>query len=428
MSEMSQKLGLNRNRERLEEELLHCYDTVPFYKAMMQGMGLSKAELTNAEILSELPLTTKQDFRRNFPKGVLSSIYSLRDTGLVRSPSAGTTTERSLTFEMGTLLLDRAYNCASVNPGQLEAFSRMPRNHVRYSAPNCSDVECANPNSTTEDRRLPDGTLVLPVAHDLMATDESLLDCAIDEIASSQPDLYYMDPTHFAHLLRHYQLRNRKPPKALVLTTFTYNTRLARKRIEAEFSPKDISQLVSMSELGWLAMECPHQRLHLNTDSFVFELINVDGSSGSTSEQPRELCATSLDCGAMPHIRYRTGDLYTYHRAACECGSDRPCVVVEGRLADSVWLESQQLLTTRMVDEAVGAPEWAENYQLVQVAKKRWRLRALTNSQFRRGYEDEVIARLNESLGHKASVEFESVTYIATERSGKFRTIRVGIH
>ena len=68
------------------------------------------------------------------------------------------------------IYLQRAIETISINPVIKEAMTANPRRHIRHAAPNCSDVECANP---TAHHQRPDPTrwtLVLSVYHDMLTT------------------------------------------------------------------------------------------------------------------------------------------------------------------------------------------------------------------------------------------------------------------
>ncbi|WP_330256493.1 GH3 auxin-responsive promoter family protein [Nocardia sp. NBC_00565] len=90
------------------------------------------------------------------------------------------------------------------------------------------------------------------------------------------------------------------------------------------------------SETGTTAVTCEMGSLHLQTQSFVFELHDeratrlVDGAVGDTGE----LVVTTLDLPARPLVRYRTGDLVEVTGIPCVCGLATPVVRTLGREQD----------------------------------------------------------------------------------------------
>ena len=417
--------------DRFMEEFEYAYENVPFYKKHLAKSGIVPDEITDVSDIKRIPHTEKKDYRKNFPIGVIAKGYTLSDDGLVKSQSSGTTGERLITFEVGMLLLDRAVSCSEIREEVEEAFTKVPRKICRYAAPNCSDVECANPNSTQEDRMLSDGTLVLPVYHDLLTTSDKLIDRALDEICSYQPDLYYIDPTHFAFLVKEARKRGVALPNAPIVATYTATTPLNKQQIiDAfhHFGHDDVvfSELVSSSEMGWLGLGCEEGHIHLNTEAYFMELLK-DGRD-VTEGEIGELYISSLDNGAIPHLRYKTGDTFKYLGDACECGLDGPIVQWAGRVSDYIQLPDGRTLSPYFIYRAVAAPQWLELYQLTQLKPDTYELQLMVNAQFQAGDEQDVLKELHTVLGEQAHITVNRVPYISTERSGKFQCVKSNLN
>jgi phenylacetate-CoA ligase len=410
------------------KEVQYAYDNVSHYKRKLDGLGIDPKSITSKVDIERLPYTEKVDYRKNFPMGVLAKGFALNHPMLVKTQSSGTTGERLTTVEIGMLLLQRAMCCTGINKGISVAFNKKDRKICRYAAPNCSDVECANPNSVMEDRLLPDGTLVLPVYHDLMTTSPKMIDQAIEEILRYQPDLFYVDPTHFCFLLRHFKRKGVTPPVIPVVTSYSAATRVSKRQIMAYYSQQDhFAELVSSSEMGWFAMNCPHGNLHLNDDSFFFEFSQPDGQAAKAGEMA-ELCISSIDQGALPHMRYRTGDMVRYSETPCACGSKNRTMVMEGRLTHFITKDGQPHLSAQGVDALIGAPDWLDVYQLEQMTATDFALKMIVNDDYSTGLEAPLMAAFEEAMGMDIKVMTSVVDYIATERSGKFQAVKGGVN
>src|SRR4029450_5603225 len=162
------------------EEVIEAYANVPFFRRHMEAAGLPPRDVRPPADFRRVPPPSKVDYRRNFPAGVLASGTTLNDPFVFRSQSSGTTGERLLTIAHTYTLAERMTTTASAHPGLQKVFAAAKEPRICRSAPpNCSDVECSTPFSTPESRPLPDGTRVLPVAHDLLATPESMVDQAV---------------------------------------------------------------------------------------------------------------------------------------------------------------------------------------------------------------------------------------------------------
>src|SRR5689334_3223928 len=89
------------------EEVALAYERVPFFRALMERAGLRPGDVRNPVDFRRIPATSKVDYRRNFPAGVLVKGASLNDPFVFRSQSSGTTGERLLTIAHNYLLAER---------------------------------------------------------------------------------------------------------------------------------------------------------------------------------------------------------------------------------------------------------------------------------------------------------------------------------
>jgi len=49
--------------ERLRETVEYAYENVPFYREKLDEMGVAPSDIEGIEDVTELPMTTKEDFR-----------------------------------------------------------------------------------------------------------------------------------------------------------------------------------------------------------------------------------------------------------------------------------------------------------------------------------------------------------------------------
>src|SRR3979409_2065344 len=111
-----------------------------------------------------------------------------------------------------------------------------------------------------------------------------------------------VDPTHFAFLTRWARRLDRKitsPGKLHMVCGYTLMARIARRQIE-ELMGADlpIGDMIGMSELGYLGVECHPGQRHINNREFYVEFVSggrpvEDGSMG-------ELYVTTIDDGLIP--------------------------------------------------------------------------------------------------------------------------------
>jgi phenylacetate-CoA ligase len=405
------------------EEIFEAYESVPFFRRHMDNAGLHPRDLHTPADLARVPPTSKVDYRRNFPAGVLAKGTTLNDPFVFKSQSSGTTGERLLTIAHTYTLAERMTTTSSAHPGMQKVFAAAKEQRIcRFAAPNCSDVECAMPNTTPESRTLFDGTRVLPVGHDLLATPPIMVDQTVAEITDYQPHWFYTDPMHMAFLAGHLRRRGITPaPVGGIVLTYNLVTQSAR-RIVAEVFDGDcvLVEVVSMSELGWMGMECPQGHVHMNSESFYLEFV-VDGRPAEPGELA-ELYVTSIGDRISPHLRYNTGDLYTLTGGACACGSAFPRVEFHGRATYTVVRDGAVVLTPKQLDRLVGPAPWLDFYKARQTHPDRLEVRYIPAADAPADPEpaSDLRARVQAALGDGMQVTVEAVDYIECERSGKF--------
>lgn len=408
------------NFDKLIEELNYSYENVSYFRKKIDSSNIDIVSIKNAEDLLKIPYSEKKDFRKNFPAGVLAKGITLNDPSLFKMQSSGNSGERLITVDYGYIFLQRAFDSLEANPAMIPYFKISPRKHCIYASPNCSDVECSNPNSTMESRILPDGTLVLSVYHDLLTTPRKIILQNIEEIEKYVPQLLYVDPTHFAFLLRNMSEEGFIPPEIPVVLCYSLSNQLNRSQISKFYSDESlITNVVAMTEFGFLATECPNHNIHLNSNSFYFEFIK-NGKHAQFGEMA-ELYVTSFSKGCMPHIRYRTGDIYRLMDEKCKCGSDLPVVQIEGRISNMIFQEDQIILTPKQLDNIVGAPDWLDLYKLQQIDENVFNFSYIPNDKFNLSDIEYIKSALQEKLGENANLNFENVKYIPSTRGGKFQ-------
>ncbi|MFI9366412.1 phenylacetate--CoA ligase family protein [Kitasatospora sp. NPDC053057] len=409
--------------EAVRDEIVYAFENTVFFRDHMVANGLRPEDIKDPADFRRIPPTAKAHYRRNFPAGVLAGGYTLSSVGVMRFQSSGTSGERLNSAILSYDLARRQATALGVNRRFDSLWRPGARPRIcRFAPPNCSDVECATGFSSMEDRTLPDGTLVLTVAHDLLATPDWQLTKAFDEIEAYQPDMLVVDPTHFAFLTRAARRLGRRiaSPRPLhIVCGYTLMTRIARRQIEDFMGPDvPIGDMIGMSELGYLGFECHHGRRHINDVDFYPEFVRdgepvPDGRMG-------ELYVTTLDDSLIPRIRYATGDWFTPLGASCACGSELPEVRIEGRGTHLVRLPGGGVVTPASVDAAVGDPRWMDLYQLEQDRSGDCTFRYVTNTEPEPADLAALEARLADALA-PTTVRLRAVDYIASERSGKFQ-------
>lgn len=408
--------------KKIKNELDYAYKNTGFFRKHLDQAGLTLADIIQISDLLKIPPTVKRNYRQGFPASVIALGYNLKSPFVMRFQSSGTEGDRLVSVVLSYDLARRQASCISVNP----AFSSLWQPGLklrtcRFAAPNCSDVECANPNSTMESRMLPDGTLVLPVYHDLLTTPEHMIHRALDEIEQYDPHLLFVDPTHFAFLIRAMKKAGRVPHKKsgfCIMSGYTLCTQVARRQIKECFGDKvAFADMLGMSELGYIGFECPAGHQHINIKDYYIEFIK-DGQPAKPGELA-EMVITTLGDRLSPHIRYATGDLYRLSPEPCPCGDSAPMVRHEGRVKNVLWLKDGSLVTPKELDELIGPASWIDMYQMNQLNDDEFSFQYMSNDGWTQQLEDDLVETLKDALKTK-NIHCSTTSYLPADRGGKF--------
>lgn len=110
----------------------------------------------------------------------------------------------------------------------------------------------------------------------------------------------------------------------------------SRETIERAFACPVIDNY-NCREVWTVAYECHNQRLHLNDELIIAEILD-DGRPIDEPGVTGSLFITSLYCFTMPFIRYSLGDRVQYATPACDCGEPSPVIeIVPGRPSERVF-------------------------------------------------------------------------------------------
>jgi phenylacetate-CoA ligase len=244
---------------------------------------------------------------------------------------------------------------------------------------------------------------------------------ACDEIAQYEPHLLFLDPTHFAFLIRAALKAGSRPSMRsdlVVISAYTLCTRVARRQLREWFPASvPIADMLGMSELGYIGFECPSGNLHLNDRDYYLEFVR-DGRPARARELA-ELIITTLDDRLAPHIRYATGDLVRLSDTRCVCGSSLPQIHFEGRDKHVLRRADRTGVTPRELDEIVGPAPWMDIYRMEQLGDDAFELRYVPSERCAGHEEAELRERLADVLGTR-DIRVSAANYLPCARGGKF--------
>ena len=292
--------------ERLQKQVKHVWDNVPYYRKKMEEKGVTPNDICGVNDLYKLPFLTKDDLREAYPYGLLG--MPLSDCVRIHSTS-GTTGKRVVAFytQHDIDLWDDCCARAIVAAGG----TKDDVCQISYGFGLFTGGAGLNGGSHKV------GCLTLPMSSG--NTDRQLQ--FMTDLGST---ILCCTPSYAAYLAESIHdrgIRDQIKLKAGIFGAEAWSEDM-RHDIEDKLGIKayDIYGLTETSGPG-VAYECSAQTgMHINEDHFIAEVIDPETLEVLPEGSKGELVFTAITKQAFPLLRYRTRDICVLTREKCSCG------------------------------------------------------------------------------------------------------------
>lgn len=281
---------------RLQWSLRHAYTNVPHYKKAFDAVGAHPNDLRDLEDLSRFPFLVKQDFRDQYPFGLLAVP---REQAVRLHASSGTTGKPTVVaytrsdIDMWAELMARSIFAGGARPGDLV--------HIAYGYGLFTGGLGAHYGA----ERL--GCTVVPMSGGQTERQVQL-------ICDLEPRVIMVTPSYMLAIAEEFARQGLDPTScALRIGIFGAEpwTNAMRTEIESRMGI-DAVDIYGLSEVmgPGVAMECVSTKDGpvIWEDHFYPEIIDPDTGRVLPDGEEGELVLTSLTKEALPVIRYRTRD------------------------------------------------------------------------------------------------------------------------
>lgn len=339
--------------KQLSRMMQRMYDHVPFYRNRLKEKGIEPGDIRSVDQLKDLPFTTKEDLRENYPFG----LFTVPQSDIVRiHASSGTTGKPTVVgytrqdIDIWSEVVARSLAMAGIHSGDTiqVAYGYGPFTGglgLHYGAEKVGATVIPISSGNTRKQ--------LQFMTDFNAT---VLACT---------------PSYAAHLGESI-LKEGISPEDVKLRVGVFGaepwTNEMRKEIEKLLRIKayDIYGLSEVIGPG-VSMECECQcGSHIFEDHFIPEIIHPETLEVLPDGEMGELVFTTVSKEAMPLLRYRTRDLTRLHREKCECG--RTLVRMEkclGRSDDMLIIRGVNVFPSQIESVLMEMSETSPHYQLI---------------------------------------------------------------
>lgn len=212
-----------------------------------------------------------------------------------------------------------------------------------------------------------------------------------------------------------------------IISTSEVLTNPDRELIENVFSCRVYNEY-GCGEVGTIAHECEHGRLHINAENLIVEVIDEKGTLVSSC-QDGELVVTDLSNLAMPLIRYRMADWGVISNEACPCGRNLPILKhVFGRAYDSLINNSGKKFHGEfflyIIEDANKKGLKVDGVQFLQFKNNSITVKLICSDNVYNNLTNFIKDRLVINFDNNIEITFIKVDQIKREPSGKLRVVK----
>ena len=338
---------------KLKDIVSRAYERNAFYKAKMDAAGIKPADIEMLEDLRHIPFLDKNDFRDQYPLGMLCA-----DPGILRemhmsSGSTGTPVVMAYTqkdLDQWGECMARCYYMAGLQSGEriqiTPSFGLFNGGFGFYHGARISNmfvVPTGAGNTPRQIKLMKDFKvkgLMGVVSYGIRIME------VLEDQKEELPDL-----------------------KIGIFGAETFSDKM-REKIENGLGIEafDIYGMTETGGVGTTGMDCPaHSGIHVWEDQYICEIVDPTTGKAVPDGEVGEVVFTSLNRDAIPVIRFKTGDLTRIlTRQKCSCGRtslrlDR----ITGRRDDMLIVKGVNFFPKQVEQALMEIPGVCSHYQII---------------------------------------------------------------
>lgn len=339
---------------RLQETVKRAYQNVAFYRDALDRRGIKPDDIRSLSDVSQLPFTTKQDFRDTYPFGLLAVpldrvVRIHASSGTTGKPVTAYYTQKDL--DVWAELMARVMTAGELRKGDIiqnaygyGLFTGGLGAHDGAQLVGAAVVPSSVGNSRRQILLIQDlGVTALACTPSYaLIIGETGRELGADLAKTSKLRVGFFGAEPCSEPMR--------------------------KEIEDCLGLKalDIYGLTEILGPG-VAHECLNQRgLHLAEDNFLVEVIDPETGHSLPPGQKGELVLTTLNKEGMPVLRYRTRDIVSLYPDTCPCGRTFVRMTkITGRTDDMLIVRGVNVFPSQIEDALLRVDGLEPHYQIV---------------------------------------------------------------
>jgi phenylacetate-CoA ligase len=383
-----------------------AYKEVPFYRELMDSVGIKPDDIYRAEDLYKLPIVTKEMLRAAYPH------RAIRNTGkrVYETHTSGST---GTNFYMWIDAETDGWQRSSFFLALEWAGWRIGEPHLQTGI---------SPNRSLQ-KRLKD---ILLRCHYVSAFDLSDIhfDHMLEFLERHSIQHLWGYPGSLYFLAVHARKKGWNVPLRTIVTWGDNLYPHYRRTIEQAFKAR-VFDTYGCGEGMQIAAQCGEESTyHIHMLDVVVEYLDEEACHVSPG-RPANLIITRLHPGPMPLIRYRVGDVgIESSNKMCECGRGFDKMEsIHGRDTDVVITPSGNRLIVHFFTGILEYFSEIEAFQVLQNKPGIMVLRIVPTKEFSKEVAARIVAEIKAKGASDMEIEIELVTEIPLPPSGKRRFV-----
>lgn len=345
--------------DKLKRTLINVYENVPFYKKRLDDCGVNPYKFSNLDEMENIPFTTKDDLRLNYPFKLFASpldkiIRIHSSSGTTGNPTVvgytksdirmwGDSIARQL-FSLGLRSGDTVQNSYGYG-----LFTGGLGLHYGIEVLGAITIPVSGGNTERQ----------IKIMRDFNTTAV----CCTPSYA-----------LHIAEVGKEIGMDFGKLPLKVGVFGAEPWTDHIRKEIEdrLKINAYDIYGLSEVMGPG-VACECSYKNgLHIAEDYFIPEIIDPNTHKRALKGKIGELIFTTINKEGMPVIRYKTNDLTSISYEVCSCGRTHARMAKPvGRLDDMLIIRGVNVFPSQ-IEEVLMEIKEIEPHYLIIIDKRKY--------------------------------------------------------
>ncbi len=397
---------------KLQTFIQNAYQHVPYYRNLLDSLGIKASDFNSPAQLARLPFLTKAVIRENednLKADNAQGLQKFNTGGSSGSPLIFFLNNERVSHDVAEKW--RATRWWDVDIGDREI--------VAWGSP----IELTGQDRIKMVRDKVMRTKLIP-AFDL---GEQQIHDFIQRIRSFKPKMLFGYPSVYDLIARKAQEQGIKLNDLGIKVAFVTSERLYDHQcanIEQVFGCP-VANGYGGRDAGFIAHQCPHGGMHISAEDIIVEIIDPVGKPLPAGESG-EIVVTHLATSAFPFIRYRTGDIGTLSKDPCLCGRGLPLLEkIDGRSTDFIVAQDGTVMHGLALIYVLREIPGIQEFKITQQDLEHTHVEiCLGNAPFTAALHERISQGLKKRLGQSVEISVETVEQITPEKSGKYRYVK----